>query len=434
MSTTTSSSWSPFDCLPVAPQTQSGLLQKDSGEVEVSHRGSMVELRATNRPMVPMNERGTAESTRGRVWVDRCLDLTLQLTTHRIVLWRNNQQQQQQSSNTRQARFVHLSNVSHVTTEKNGLFASPKIHLQTFVGESLWLVFSNTAIRDDACAQLQKCVDRQEWTAAEKLLAKQQRTKNLTAHKVGIDKVLAKNKIRHEQAAQATEQALQGDAEDLLQQAAELVAIVHGYMATLEKQSNTATTDSKSTTSESESAQLAAMLHDMGMTFALRKSDYKGQLSTYYVQLARQLADVLRPKLARVGGVMTLTDAYCFFNRARATDLLSPEDLLLAVDCLERLSVGISKRVFPSGLIVLQEDATSDSIQVATKLQELALTSNGVNELEAAKAMNTSALLAHEQLLAAEQVGFLVRDESLETLRFFPNQFEVFYEQWIKTK
>jgi hypothetical protein len=48
----------------------------------------------------------------------------------------------------------------------------------------------------------------------------------------------------------------------------------------------------------------------------------------YHVELARQLADVLAAPLARAGGMLPLPDVYCLLNRARGTELVSPDDLL----------------------------------------------------------------------------------------------------------
>lgn len=47
-------------------------------------------------------------------------------------------------------------------------------------------------------------------------------------------------------------------------------------------------------------------------------------------ELARQLADFLAAPLAKAGGVMMLPDVYCLFNRARGTELVSPDDLMQA--------------------------------------------------------------------------------------------------------
>ena len=48
----------------------------------------------------------------------------------------------------------------------------------------------------------------------------------------------------------------------------------------------------------------------------------------FHQQLALQLADFLAPHLEHARGVMTLPDTYCLFNRARGTELVSPEDLI----------------------------------------------------------------------------------------------------------
>jgi ESCRT-II complex subunit VPS36 len=43
-----------------------------------------------------------------------------------------------------------------------------------------------------------------------------------------------------------------------------------------------------------------------------------------------QLADFLALHLDKTQGVMTLPDVYCLFNRARGSELVSPEDLIKA--------------------------------------------------------------------------------------------------------
>jgi ESCRT-II complex subunit VPS36 len=58
--------------------------------------------------------------------------------------------------------------------------------------------------------------------------------------------------------------------------------------------------------------------------------------------------------------MMTLTDVYCAYNRARGTDLISPEDLLTAAKQLNTMALGCRLRSFASGLLVLQLDTFSD--------------------------------------------------------------------------
>ena len=131
---------------------------------------------------------------------------------------------------------------------------------------------------------------------------------------------------------------------------------------------------------------------------------------------------------------MTLTDVYCLFNRARGTNMISPEDLLKAVDLMKEMNLGISKRSFSSGVVVIQGDEFDDDT-MGTKLAELASTSmepqsrnppsssGGITVMDVCRALKMSALLATEQLLTSEQMGLLCRDSTIEGVRFFPNLF-----------
>jgi hypothetical protein len=53
--------------------------------------------------------------------------------------------------------------------------------------------------------------------------------------------------------------------------------------------------------------------------------------------LSRQLADFLIKPLAAAGGVMQLPDVYCLFNRARGSELVSPDDLLQACQMFQQV-------------------------------------------------------------------------------------------------
>ena len=49
----------------------------------------------------------------------------------------------------------------------------------------------------------------------------------------------------------------------------------------------------------------------------------------YYNDLSREIEKFLLGILDKFGGVLALVDIYCMYNRARGTDLISPEDLLI---------------------------------------------------------------------------------------------------------
>mmetsp|Transcript_19844 Transcript_19844/g.55325 ORF Transcript_19844/g.55325 Transcript_19844/m.55325 type:complete len:228 (+) Transcript_19844:75-758(+) len=184
------------------------------------------------------------------------------------------------------------------------------------------------------------------------------------------------------------------------------------------------------------------LLSDMGMTSALSQSKLSSaskrssasaadQRSEYHEQTAREVADFLVPRLkATTTGMMSLTDAYCLFNRARGTNLVSPEDLRDACAMLRSIGkLGLSLRTFPSGIRVLQLDeraldADNDNNKGARRREFLELCGEvGSTALEASHVLKLSPLLAAEQLEEAERLGWLCRDATLSTVRFYPNKF-----------
>ncbi len=59
--------------------------------------------------------------------------------------------------------------------------------------------------------------------------------------------------------------------------------------------------------------------------------------------------------LDKFGGVLGLVDLYCMYNRARGTDKISPEDLLIACEKMNSMPESkIILRSFPSGVKVVQ--------------------------------------------------------------------------------
>jgi ESCRT-II complex subunit VPS36 len=409
--------WSPIDCLPGAKLTRSGLLEPEEHEVILWTRASgeggvSNELRcAVPDPMAALTPAGNLVNTQGKTWIDRTTDISLTVTTHRILFV-----QESSDGTPANGRFLHLSLLTDCSLE-GSMFKAPRILLNNLLGE-LFLIFRGdkaTQNAKDALQHLQTALRRQEWETADRLERETKTQARVQQRKVGVDAIVSRTMARHEQAATVTDAAFTGDSENLLQEAAALVKIIQKYVATVDRHERS---------EDEDNDKLAAMLQDMGMTTALRKADFKGREVTYYSQLARQLADFLRPKL-KVSLMMTLTDVYCLYNRARGTNLISPEDLLQAVDRLQDLKVGLSARTFTSGLRVIQDDALT---QEAWKDRLVQVAKNGCTSNTVAHELHLSWILANELLLQVEKEGALVRDETSESLRFFPNRFE----EWAK--
>jgi ESCRT-II complex subunit VPS36 len=270
----------------------------------------------------------------------------------------------------------------------------------------------------------------------------------IAAKKVGVDAIMTKNELRHRENADLAEAAFlnstvkpgvlkqknSGNVSDIdafMGEASELIKVIQKYAATIERERTAAAGSDKISTKDNDTDKLVGMLENMGMASALSE---KQSGSTYHKQLSRQLVDFLRykGKLSQAGGMMTLTDVYCLFNRARGTNMISPEDLLKAIELMKELNLGLSKRTFASGVVVLQDDAFDDE-SMAKRLTDLATESirpkqklnsaGGITAMDASRSLKISALLANEHLLSAERMGNLCRDVTLEGVRFFPNLF-----------
>ncbi|XP_010931485.2 vacuolar protein sorting-associated protein 36 isoform X2 [Elaeis guineensis] len=147
----------------------------------------------------------------------------------------------------------------------------------------------------------------------------------------------------------------------------------------------------------------------------------------YHQQLSRQLADFVKLPLEKAGGLIALIDIYCLFNRARGTELISPEDLLQACALWEKFDVPVMLRKFDSGVMVIQNKAHSDD-EVFARITSLAQKPDalrmGISPSDAALTLGIAPALAKEHMLTAESKGLLCRDVSPDGFRFYINLFK----------
>ncbi|XP_058832994.1 vacuolar protein-sorting-associated protein 36 [Topomyia yanbarensis] len=170
--------------------------------------------------------------------------------------------------------------------------------------------------------------------------------------------------------------------------------------------------------SEDETVRFKSYLMSLGIDDPVTRDGTRSN-SEYFMKLSQQLCEMLLDPISEAGGMMSLADVYCRVNRARGLELLSPEDLLEAC----KLLIGpIKLREFPSGAMVLQLENHDDEL-VSRETTELAKKNTSISADELARVVGISLLLANERLLAAERLGQLCRDESIEGLRFYPNLF-----------
>jgi len=186
--------------------------------------------------------------------------------------------------------------------------------------------------------------------------------------------------------------------------------------------------------------QMDDMLKSVGLTSLVTKRTAGSQ---YHEQLARELAQVLSTPVEEAGGMLSLVDCYCIYNRLRGTDLVSPEDILQAMEMAPSLKLPVSLRTFPSGVVVVQKEGFSEkdnAEKVVEHVLQLERKRGGLDEnvegdkvdvmlrvgvtvTDVAKAFKISFELAKQTLLLGETMQLLCRDESVEGLKFFRNTF-----------
>jgi len=203
------------------------------------------------------------------------------------------------------------------------------------------------------------------------------------------------------------------DLSKLMAKAKEMVAISRSISTKIKEKQGDITED--------ETIRFKSYLLSLGIDDPVTRESYKSN-DLYYTNLAKQIAEMLLVPIKEVGGMMTLTDAYCRVNRARGLQLLSPEDLLEACKLMEQLHLPVILRRFDSNVLVLQLSSYNDKSVVKMTAEFLKV--NGmVTSGDLAKELGVPVTLALERLLTTEKFGFAVRDDSINGLTFYYNLF-----------
>lgn len=87
-------------------------------------------------------------------------------------------------------------------------------------------------------------------------------------------------------------------------------------------------------------------------------------------------------------------------------------------------TTGLKLRKFESGVFVLQEYGFDDT-EMFHRIKSLALSRprEGISPAEVSRALHMSLIVSKEQILLAEQNGFLCRDDTVNGIFFFVNKF-----------
>lgn len=214
------------------------------------------------------------------------------------------------------------------------------------------------------------------------------------------------------------------DLDALIDQAREVVMVVQRYAAYIQDSRQIKENGdelSETSTQIAEASEMESIMQSIGIISPVTRLS-AGRL--FHEQLARQIADLMQEhcRLQRLGGMITLTDLYCIYNKARGTELVSPNDLLGACEKLRGLNLGIHLRIFPSGVKVVVLDGFDDHTFLRN-VTDFIESRNGAPPGLIAVHFGLSLIITKEKLLIAENKGLLCRDESIRGLHFYVNKF-----------
>ncbi|KAJ1632352.1 EAP30/Vps36 family-domain-containing protein [Pavlovales sp. CCMP2436] len=172
-----------------------------------------------------------------------------------------------------------------------------------------------------------------------------------------------------------------------------------------------------------EQAEEQAVLERFGLFGIASPVTRASHGAAFHRELALQVADFTEAPLTANHGVLSLTDVYCLFNRARGTEMVSPSDLLTACELLSELALPARLVTFSSGALALRLLRNNEE-DLEAKIVQLACCPAGVSAVEVGLSTGISLLLANEYLLTLEQQRRLCRDGKRgDSLAFFPNIF-----------
>lgn len=178
------------------------------------------------------------------------------------------------------------------------------------------------------------------------LAAREDSNRSFSTSSAGISGIMTRVAQEDKKTKDTMDEAF-SDLQSLMHKAKELVGLASRFADNMKSASSA----DGSSHSDKEEEEFGNMLVTMGLGSIVTKAS-AGAL--YHQELAKQLADFLTKPLSNEHGMMLLTDAYCLYNRARGTDLISPEDMYSACSLFDKLGLDLTLKQFePSGVLVV---------------------------------------------------------------------------------
>ena len=233
------------------------------------------------------------------------------------------------------------------------------------------------------------------------------RASGASAATAGVGGAVNRQLERAEETRRTMDEAF-SDLESLMAKASDMVALAERLATSTEKKSGT----------ESE---LQRLVLSLGIKSPVTRA---GSGAEFHRELGAQLARWIKPVLDSSNGIVTLTDAYCLFNRARGVEVVSPQDMLRACESWESQAFDVHLREFENGVKVIHTTERTDDEACARIKALLPTPESSLDAYEAAQTLETTPEIALEYLRMAESRGILCRDDGPTQIRFYANLYE----------
>jgi len=207
------------------------------------------------------------------------------------------------------------------------------------------------------------------------------------------------------------------DIDSLLMQAKTLVEIADRIKVAREREARAGAAAGQQ--DAKEQAEFDSYLAQLGISNPVTK---ESSGSDFHQALARELSQMCVQLMRRKGPMITLPDLYCIYNRARGSDLVSPEDLMTACQLLEKLNLPIRLFKFDSGVLVVKSVEMDESV-VSKQIANLIKENGPLTALDISRLRNVPLTLAREEIATAEKTQVLCRDETFEGIVYYVNFF-----------
>lgn len=339
-----------------------------------------------------------------------------------------------ETSGHRRALQLHLSLIASIKTQAGffpGVFSSPKVtvhlvassteasgssnSLDESASEFIKLSFRSRSSMDggrDAFIQhMRKVLDQKKWLTSKATnragtVARQSNApRAFDIRSAGVSGIMTMVKKQTDSEKASVSEAFT-DLDGLMKYAEELVKLAD-RVATLDD--------------ENERSEFDALWMSAGIRNPVTKQVAGDR---FHRELAKQIGDFVAQQLPEHHGMMSLVDVYVMYNRARGTDMISPDDLAEAVKLFSKLEIPLIVRSFAANPSVRIVQSTQfDSKHMSHQLAQLARERTCISELDVSKDWKMSVPIARHYLELAEELGSLCRDVSIQGVLFFPNFF-----------